>query len=61
MSGVGEKVPKRHTFSVAGGVSLPGNVTYSLRLQNETFLAHTINPAVVDPTLALGAGSAGAG
>jgi len=48
-----------HTFNVAGGVSLPmrtritANATYSLRLQNETFLAHTINPAIVSPTLAL--------
>lgn len=41
-----------HTFSLGGGVSLPmrtrvnANVSYSLRLQNEEFLAHTINPAL---------------
>jgi MtrB/PioB family decaheme-associated outer membrane protein len=39
-----------HTFNLGGGVSLPlrtrltGNVTYSLRLQDEKFLPHTINP-----------------
>ena len=48
-----------HTFNVAGAINLPlrtrlsGNVTYSLRLQNETFLSHTINPAINSPTLAL--------
>jgi MtrB/PioB family decaheme-associated outer membrane protein len=52
-----------HTFNVAGGVSLPmrtritANVTYSLRLQDATFLSHTINPAIVSPTLALPATS----
>ena len=41
-----------HTFSLAGGVNLPlrtrisGNFTYSLRLQNDDFLPHTINPAL---------------
>lgn len=40
-----------HTFHLAGGVNLPlrsrihGNVAYSLRLQNDSFLPHTINPA----------------
>src|SRR2546425_323416 len=49
-----------HTFSLAGGVSLPmrtrltANVSYSLRLQNETFLPHTINGAFLgDPRLFL--------
>ncbi|HET9491114.1 MAG TPA: MtrB/PioB family decaheme-associated outer membrane protein [Methylomirabilota bacterium] len=48
-----------HTLSLAGGVTLPlrtrltANVAYSLRLQNETFLPHTINPAISDPALAL--------
>jgi MtrB/PioB family decaheme-associated outer membrane protein len=38
-----------HTFNLAGGVNLPlrtrltGNFTYSLRLQDESFLPHTIN------------------
>jgi MtrB/PioB family decaheme-associated outer membrane protein len=41
-----------HTFSLAGGVNLPmrtrltGNFNYSLRLQDESFLPHTINPAL---------------
>jgi MtrB/PioB family decaheme-associated outer membrane protein len=41
-----------HTFNLAGGVNLPlrtrltGNFTYSLRLQNESFLPHTINPTL---------------
>ncbi len=41
-----------HTFHVAGGVTLPlrsrihGNFAYSLRLQNDSFLPHTINPAI---------------
>lgn len=48
-----------HTFSVGGGVNLPlrtriiANVTYSARLQNESFLPHTINPAITSGTLAL--------
>ena len=52
-----------HTFNVAGAVNLPmrtrlsANATWSLRLQNESFLAHTINPAIVSPTLALPAPS----
>lgn len=41
-----------HTFNFAGGVNLPlrtrltGNFTYSLRLQDESFLPHTINPTL---------------
>jgi MtrB/PioB family decaheme-associated outer membrane protein len=41
-----------HTFHLAGGVTLPlrsrihGNFAYSLRLQNESFLPHTINPSI---------------
>lgn len=41
-----------HTLSLQGGVTLPartrvtGNFTYSLRLQNDAFLPHTINPAL---------------
>jgi MtrB/PioB family decaheme-associated outer membrane protein len=48
-----------HTFSLSGGISLPlrtritASVSYSLRLQDEGLLAHTINPAIVSPTLAL--------
>ena len=49
-----------HTFSLSGGVNLPlrtrlnGNFTYSLRLQNESFLPHTINPALsANPSLVL--------
>ena len=49
-----------HTFSLGGGVNLPmrsrinANFTYGMRLQNETFLPHTINPALSsDPDLAL--------
>lgn len=48
-----------HTFTLAGGVNLPvrtrltANLSYSLRLQNETFLPHTINSAVTSPALAL--------
>jgi Putative outer membrane beta-barrel porin, MtrB/PioB len=49
-----------HTFNLSGGVNLPlrtrlsGNFTYSLRLQNESFLPHTINPALAaDPSLVL--------
>lgn len=40
-----------HTFYAQGGVNLPlrtrlsGNFTYSLMLQNDSFLPHTINPA----------------
>jgi MtrB/PioB family decaheme-associated outer membrane protein len=38
-----------HTLNLAGGINLPyrtritANAAYSIRLQNETFLAHTIN------------------
>jgi MtrB/PioB family decaheme-associated outer membrane protein len=49
-----------HTLSLGGGISLPlrtrlnGNVTYSLRLQDEKFLPHTINPVFAGiPDLAL--------
>jgi MtrB/PioB family decaheme-associated outer membrane protein len=49
-----------HTFNLAGGVSLPlrtritGNVTYSLALQNQDFLPHTINQSIAgDPDLRL--------
>jgi len=41
-----------HTLNFAGGVNLPlrtrltGNFTYSLRLQDESFLPHTINPTL---------------
>jgi MtrB/PioB family decaheme-associated outer membrane protein len=52
-----------HTFSLAGGVSLPmrtrvtGNLSYSLRLQDDAFLPQTINTAIVSPALALPQGS----
>jgi MtrB/PioB family decaheme-associated outer membrane protein len=48
-----------HTVGVAGGINLPmrtrvtGNASYSLRLQDETFLPHTINPTINSPSLAL--------
>lgn len=48
-----------HTFTLAGGVNLPmrtrvnSSVSYSWQLQSEDFLPHTINPAIVDPGLAL--------
>jgi MtrB/PioB family decaheme-associated outer membrane protein len=49
-----------HTFHLAAGVTLPmrsrihGNFAYSLRLQNDSFLPHTINPALAgDPDLRL--------
>jgi MtrB/PioB family decaheme-associated outer membrane protein len=48
-----------HTLSLAGGVNLPmrtrinANVSYSLRLQDESFVAHTINPAISNAALAL--------
>ncbi len=41
-----------HTISIAGGLTLPfntrvsGNAAYSLRFQNDPFLAHTINPFI---------------
>jgi MtrB/PioB family decaheme-associated outer membrane protein len=52
-----------HTFSIAGAVNLPmrtrlsANASYSLRMQDESFLAHTINPAIASTTLALPAQS----
>jgi MtrB/PioB family decaheme-associated outer membrane protein len=42
-----------HTFNIQGAISLPlrsrlsANVAYSMRMQNESFLAHTINPAII--------------
>jgi MtrB/PioB family decaheme-associated outer membrane protein len=49
-----------HTFSLSGGMNLPmrtrlnANFTYSLRLQDDTFLPHTINDAIKnDPQLQL--------
>lgn len=42
-----------HTFSLAGGVNLPwwrtrltGNLSYSVRLQNDDFLPHTVNTVI---------------
>jgi len=52
-----------HTVSLAGAVSLPmrtrvsASASYSLRLQDETFLPHTINPAIRSATLTLPASS----
>ena len=53
-----------HTFAMGGGVSLPwwrtrlsGNVSYSLRLQDQDFQPQTINPALASPLLALPAKS----
>lgn len=49
-----------HTFTAGAGVNLPlrtrinGAFTYSLYLQNDTFLPHTINPAIpIGPDLVL--------
>jgi MtrB/PioB family decaheme-associated outer membrane protein len=49
-----------HTINIAGGVNLPfrtrltGNFGYSLRLQDEPFLAHTVNAALAgEPVLVL--------
>lgn len=50
-----------HTWNLAGGVSLPmrsrinASVTYSLRLQNEDFLPHTVNSTILatDPNASL--------
>ena len=48
-----------HTVSLAGGVNLPmrtrvtANASYSLRLQDDKFLPHTINPSISSPLLAL--------
>src|SRR5574337_131760 len=43
-----------HTFNLAGGANLPwwrtrvtSNFSYSLRLQNDDFLPHTLNPNIV--------------
>lgn len=42
-----------HTFTLAGGVNLPlrtritGNVSYSIRLQDEDFLPHTVNSVLL--------------
>src|SRR4029450_13667421 len=47
-----------HTFALGGGVSLPwwrthlsGNVSYSLRLQDQSFQPQTINPALTSSPL----------
>lgn len=49
-----------HTLNLAGGVNLPlrtrinGNLAYSVRLQSDAFLPHTVNPALAgNPDLAL--------
>ena len=48
-----------HTFGVAGGINLPmnsrvtANASYSIRLQDDDFLPHTINPSISSPLLAL--------
>jgi MtrB/PioB family decaheme-associated outer membrane protein len=48
-----------HTVWLAGAMTLPMRsrvaltTSYSLRLQDDTFLPHTINPAISSPTLAL--------
>ncbi len=48
-----------HTFTLAGGVNLPmrtrltANVSYSLRLQDDDFLPHTVNPNITSALLAL--------
>jgi MtrB/PioB family decaheme-associated outer membrane protein len=49
-----------NTLYVAGAVNVPfwktrisANAAYSLRIQNDTFLPHTINPALVSPSLIL--------
>jgi MtrB/PioB family decaheme-associated outer membrane protein len=49
-----------HSFNLAAGVNLPmrtrvtGNFNYSLRLQNDAFLPHTINPVLAaNPDLVL--------
>jgi MtrB/PioB family decaheme-associated outer membrane protein len=52
-----------HTFTVAGAMNLPmrtrvaATASYSLRLQDQDFLPHTINPALSSPNLALPAPS----
>jgi len=50
-----------HTLTLSGGVKLPldfparltGTVSYGSRFQNEDFLPHTINTAIMSPLLAL--------
>lgn len=48
-----------HSVNLAGGLNLPlatrltANVGYSVYLQNESFLPHTINPAISSPALTL--------
>jgi MtrB/PioB family decaheme-associated outer membrane protein len=49
-----------HAINLAGGLNLPfwntrltANVGYSVQLQNDTFLPHTINPAISSPLLTL--------
>jgi len=49
-----------HSLNLAGGVNLPlrtrinANLAWGLHLQNDSFLPHTINPAIAgDPSLAL--------
>jgi len=49
-----------HSFNIAAGVNLPmrtrltANINYSLRLQNDDFLPHTVNPALAaNPDLRL--------
>ena len=48
-----------HTINLAGGVNLPlrtrlnASVGYSLRMQSESFLPHTMNPSITSPLLAL--------
>lgn len=52
-----------HTLTLGGGVNLPfrtrvnANFSYSLRFQDESFLPHTVNPAITSPALTLPAKS----
>lgn len=52
-----------HTLHLAGAVSLPrrsrlsGTLSYSRRMQDESFIPHTINTALSDPVLVLPANS----
>jgi MtrB/PioB family decaheme-associated outer membrane protein len=45
-----------HSFTLGGGVNLPlrtrltGNFSYTLMLQNDDFLPHTINPLLLSPS-----------
>jgi MtrB/PioB family decaheme-associated outer membrane protein len=56
-----------HTLSLAGAVNVPfwktrisANASYSLRIQNDSFLPHTINPALASsPSLTLPQGDLG--